>query len=638
MKKKIAILVIFYLVISIAVLSPYISSYAVIKYLNNYVITPIGFSVKSWSYYIQFALENSKSNDEIIKRGVLVGFIGALVPFILPILIAIFAGLIYVIKKEKKSIHGNARLANDSDLSKSGFFPKEEKAPAILIGKMFKGRYKGQFLKYCGQQFLMLFAPTRSGKGVGIVIPNCLYYKDSMVVLDIKLENFLFSAGYRQKKMNQKVFLFCPEGLKENKDSNEYKTHRYNPLFYINRDLIQRTTDLSKISSILFPKTGGENDMWTDLSENLFQGLVLFLLDCENEKDEKGNYKFKVTMSGVSKLSSPADGTPLGEFLANEIQNRNSEENLKAWEDYSNGGSKKPELNRLDDETVRKLSSFTNQAERQQGNILLQFIAEMKIFNNPVTAQATDGNDFDFREIRREKTTIYYGLSPDGLGVYKKLTNLFFSQLIGQNVGIGMLPSQDPSLKYQCLLVLDEFTSMGRVNIIQESVAFTAGYNMRYMFILQDKSQLENKENYGKEGAETLIANCAVQLVYPPKEVNSHIKGVSESIGYYDFATKTVNKTKGKSSSSSHGETINKRAVLLPQEIVDLREIKHKSGISTREIVMSEFSKALLADKIIYFDEPFFQEKKEFSEKNVPEIPVLNVEKNHIINTMVKGV
>lgn len=456
MLKKIAILVLVYALLAVFVISPYLSSFVLTKYLNFYVVSPIEFGVKSWGMFID-AYQNGNRQDQILSKGILLGSIAFIVPLVLPFVITIIATAIHLIDKNKKSIHGDSRLADDQDLKKSGFFPDKEEAPAILIGKAIKGRYKGQFLKYCGQQFLMLFAPTRSGKGVGIVIPNCLYYKDSMVVLDIKLENFMFSAGYRQKKLKQDVFLFCPEGLKEN---GEIKTHRYNPLFYIDRDLTQRVTDLSKISSILFPKTGGENDMWTDLSEDLFQGLVLFLLDCENEKNEAGELKYKVTMAGVSQLSSPADGTGLGEFLDNEIQERNSEDNKKAWEDFANGTGERPKLNRLDDETVRKLSSFVNQAERQQGNILLQFVAEMKIFNNPITAQATDGNDFDFREIRRKKTTIYYGLSPDGLDVYRKLTNLFFSQLIGQNVGLGMLPSQDASLKYQCLLVLDEFTSI----------------------------------------------------------------------------------------------------------------------------------------------------------------------------------
>lgn len=638
MKKKVAILIVIYIALSVGVLSPYLSSFVITKYLNTHLVNPLPFDFKSWGVFFNFLTTNYSSNKTLLTAYYL-GLGGFIAPFILLLLIMIISLVVYIKDKNKKSIYGDSSLANDFDLKDSGFFPEkeEEGKPAVLIGKMFQGRYKGKFLKFVGQQFLMLFAPTRSGKGVGIVIPNCLYYKESMVVLDIKLENFYFSAGYRKNVLKQDVFLFCPEGLREDKNSNEYRTHRYNPLHYISRDLTQRATDLSKISSILFPKTGGENDMWTDLSENLFQGLVLFLLDCENELDEDGNPKYSVTMSGVRKLSSPADGTPLGEFLTSEVEKRNSEDNLLAWENYAKGKGERPKLNRLDDETVRKIAGFTNQHERQQGNILLQFEAEMKIFDNPVTAEATNGNDFDFREIRRKKQTIYLGLSPDGLGVYKKLVNLFFSQLVGQNVGIGMLPSQDPSLKYQCLLVLDEFTAMGRVNIIQESVAFSAGYNMRYMFILQDYSQLSNDEAYGKQGAETLVSNCAVQLVYPPKSVDDYVENVSKSIGYYDLKVKNISRSKGASSSNTHSEQVYKREVLSAQEIVNLREIKHKSGISTREIVLSEFSKPFLADKIIYFDEPYFNEKKEYSEKNVPEIPALTINQNEIINEMIKG-
>lgn len=129
----------------------------------------------------------------------------------------------------KKVIYGNARLATDMDLAKSTFFPTDKELkearlknskpycfPPILIGKQFKGRFKNKYIYFFGQQFLILYAPTRSGKGVGIVIPNCVNYPDSMVVLDIKLENWFLSAGYRQNVLGQECFLFAPAGYAEN--------------------------------------------------------------------------------------------------------------------------------------------------------------------------------------------------------------------------------------------------------------------------------------------------------------------------------------------------------------------------------------------------------------------------------------
>lgn len=646
---KVFIMILVYLLLCTALVSPYLASYFYIDSLNKVIHTPINFGFKFYSYWVGHFIDslNYGAMNEAHAQSLRVGLYAYLVPILSPIAFALFIGIISLIKRPKKSIHGNDRFANNKDLKESGFFPcaksaSKSKYPDILIGKMFEGRYKGQYVKYSGQQFLMLYAPTRSGKGVGIVIPNCLYYRDSMVVLDIKLENFRYSAGHRQKNLQQDVFMFCPEGYRNvtSDDKDAPRSHRYNPLYYISRKHSERSTDLSKISSILFNKSGGENDMWTGLSEDLFKALVLYLLDCETEVDEDGEPLKMVTLSSVYNLSIPSDGTPLGNYLKAEIEKRNSVENIKAWRDYmeSQDPKLKPQYNKLDEQTVKLIYQFAEKPTKQQQNIMLTFNEKMSMFSNPVTAEATNGNDFDFKDVRRKKMTIYIGLSPDGLSMFKTLNNLFFSQLIGQNVKQGMLPEENKELQYQCLLVLDEMTSMGRVAIIEESVAFTAGYNMRYMFILQNKGQLEGEKAYKKEGASTLLENCAVEIVYPPKKVDQSVKDISETLGYYDYKTKTKskNKSSGKNSNTSItvGETVNKRAVLLPNEIVNLRDIKHDSGISLREIILSEFCRAFQANKIIYFEEPYFLDRKIFSENNIPEIPKLSLKRDDLMEFM----
>ncbi|WP_254051645.1 type IV secretory system conjugative DNA transfer family protein [Vibrio campbellii] len=88
---------------------------------------------------------------------------------------------------------------------------KQGKYPEVLIGRVAEGRHKGKLIRFRGQQFLGLSAPTRSGKGVGIVIPNLVNYSDSVVNNDIKFENFRKTAGFRQM-CGQEVFLFSPDG------------------------------------------------------------------------------------------------------------------------------------------------------------------------------------------------------------------------------------------------------------------------------------------------------------------------------------------------------------------------------------------------------------------------------------------
>ncbi|MDA6269903.1 type IV secretory system conjugative DNA transfer family protein, partial [Escherichia coli] len=74
---------------------------------------------------------------------------------------------------------------------------------------------------------------------------------------------------------------------------------------------------------------------------------------------------------------------------------------------------------------------------------------------------------------------------------------------------------------------------MGRLDVVQVSLAFTAGYNLRFVFILQNREQLfDEKHGYGKMGGNTILKNCAVEIFYPPKKVDESVKDVSETIGY----------------------------------------------------------------------------------------------------------
>lgn len=650
-KKPLFIFLAFLFVI-VVVAGFFTSSMALLKMVGM----PINFETVKWNTFID--TYQLYVGQKAYQKYLLVGFAGGIAPLVIYLALVIF---IVIGLKPKKTLHGAARFATDMDLAKSGLFPAKNKvnkkaSTAVLIGKMFQGRYKGQYIQYMGQQFLMLYAPTRSGKGVGIVIPNCLYYFESLVVLDIKLENFISTAGHRKDKLNQEVYLFCPDGYLDSADikDKKLKSHRYNPLFYIRRDPINRFGDLTKIASILFPLTGDKNDMWTDLSANVFNALVLFLLDTESEnivedveveKDGSVHYeerikpKYKVTMSQVFGLSVPKDGSTLGDWFYKEIATRNNDENKAAWNAYLDAiksgdeSVTRPELNLLSDDTVTLMRQFAQQKPEQQNSIMLTFNANMKMFANPVTAAATDGNDFDLRDVRRKRMTIYFGLAPAALSQYARLTNLFFSQLLNENV--RTLPEHDKTLKYQCLMMLDEFTSMGCLDIIQVSLAFTAGYNMRFVFILQNQEQLfDEKKGYGKNGGNTILKNCAVELFYPPKEVDDSVKKMSETLGYFDMKIKSTSQSKGKSSSKSTSESIQKRALMLPQEIIELRDIKHASGMALREIVKSEFSRPFIADKIVYFDEPYFIERKKYAETHIPDIPVLTIEQNELAKAL----
>ena len=180
--------------------------------------------------------------------------------FGLPLLAYLFS-LVPIWRTASPSLHGEARFSGMSDLVKAGFFKQSD--TSLVVGK-----YNGKLLHYSGQQFALLAAPTRSGKGVGIVIPNLLSYKSSVVVLDIKQENFNLTSGYRKKVLGQEVYLFNPF-------AEDGRTHRWNPFTYVSSDPDQRVSDLMSIAAMLYPDGDSRDKFWVAQARNAFGVFVI---------------------------------------------------------------------------------------------------------------------------------------------------------------------------------------------------------------------------------------------------------------------------------------------------------------------------------------------------------------------------
>lgn len=479
---------------------------------------------------------------------------------------ALLAGFIgwAVIAKQNRPLHGAARFANTAEIRKAGLLdPKGGLDKTILVGKK-----NGRYLTYGGYQFVILAAPTRSGKGVGIVVPNCLNYSDSLVVLDIKGENFDITSGFRAKH-GQKVYLFAPF-------DEAGVTHRYNPLEYISDDPAQRLGDIDAIGTALY-SGGNQNDkFWSENAKDLFRGLCLFVLE---RKD------LPKTFGEILRQAS-GKGKPLKEYIFEE---------LKKAQDTGH-----PFSNACIDCLNRVLSN----SENTLAGIVATFGTPLLIFQNPRVDLATSANDFDLREVRRERMSIYFKMPPNKLKEGSVLVNLFFDQLL--NLNTRVLPSQDKTLKHQCLVLLDEMTSIGKVAMIAQAVSYMAGYNMRLLTIIQNKSQLEDV--YGKAGALTLLSNHALMVMYAPSPtVQSDAQEYSEMLGYETVKSRSRTSSMQSSSTSTSDQ---RRALMLPQEIRELGQ--------TREIVSLENCKPILCDKIRYYEHPDFTCRAHLPPPSIP--------------------
>lgn len=225
---------------------------------------------------------------------------------------------------------------------------------------------------------------------------------------------------------------------------------------------------------------------------------------------------------------------------------------------------------------------------------------------------ATSANDFDLRDVRKRRMTIYVGITPNKLAEAKNIINLFFDQLI--NLNTKTLPQQDKSLKYQCLMILDEFTAAGKINQIAQSISYQAGYNMRVLTIIQNKSQLEDV--YGKPGALTLMSNHALMIMYAPSPVvQSDANEYSEMLGYQTVKNTSHSRSFGKQGSRSDSTSDQKRALMLPQELKEMD--------MWEEIVSLEHTKPIRCAKIKYFEDPTFTARVDWE---VPEIPLVDLD------------
>jgi len=465
-----------------------------------------------------------------------------------------------VFSKPKRELHGSARWARDFEIRKTGLLDDDSGRPGIILGK-----HRGRYLTFLGQQFVMIAAPTRSGKGVSIVIPNLLTYPDSMVVLDLKFENYRLTSGYRAK-YGQKVFLWAPF-------AEDGKTHGWNVFDTIaKRPLHLRIGDVQAIGQKFYSSNvEAKTKFWNDLARNLFVGLVLYLM-------ETATPERPCTLGEVFRQSSGM-GRPVKEHIAA----------LKATPGLSMA-------------CTNALNRFLSSSDEVLNSILSTFNAPLLIFDNPVVDAATSHSSFDINDVRRQRMTIYLGIQPNRLEDAALLVNLFFSQLIDLNTSV--LPEHDPSLKYQCTLVMDEFTAIGRVNIIDRASGFIAGYNLRLLIIIQSISQMEPPLMYGKEGTRTLMNNTAAKIIFPPKD-HEESKVISDTLGYLTEGSISTGKTRGKNLSRSENTAPQRRALLLPQELTAMPQ--------TQEILLG-FDKPILCYKAYYYSDPIFIDRlKEIS-------------------------
>jgi type IV secretion system protein VirD4 len=422
------------------------------------------------------------------------------------------------------------------------------------------GRKDNRLLCFGGAEHVLVYAPTRTGKGVGYVIPNLLNWPDSVVVLDVKKENFEKSAGFRAAH-GQEVFLFDP--LDENG-----RTARYNPLSYVRSDPDDLYDDLQRIAVMLFPSESRGDPFWFESARSAFVAI--------------GGY--------VSE--TPSLPFTIGEILR---QLSSTHDLKKHFEKII--AARKSGPSPLSRHCVTALHDFLAASENTMNSVRKTVTARLGLWLNPRIDAATAENDFDLRLLRQRPISIYLGVTADNLDRLSPLLNLFFQQVVDLNT--RELPEQNPKLNRKLLLLLDEFAALGNVQVLAKSVAFLAGYGVRLLTVIQSPAQL--RAIYGVDLTKNIITNHAVEVVFAPKEQDV-ANELSERFGYDTVKAKSRSGPKGLAMRAI-SETVSeqRRALMLPQELKLLPKSK--------AILLLAGVPPIVAEKIVYYEDKAFIER-----------------------------
>jgi len=446
--------------------------------------------------------------------------------------------------KQEESIHGNAHWATSKEIKKAGLSNKK----GLLLGK-----YKGKYLVAGGYEHALLFAPTGSGKGVGFVIPNLLYWEDSVIVHDVKLENYNVTSGYREKVLKQKVFLWNPadpDGI----------SHCYNPLDWISKKMGPMVDDVQKISNFFMPK----QEFWSNEARNLLTGIILYL---------------------VSDDSRP---TTIGEAVRL-LRSDDVTYNLAVVLDTMGG--------KMHPVSYMNIGSFLQKPDKERGSVLSTAASALELWANPLIDQATSVSHFDLQQCKKKKHTIYVGVTPDNISRLKPLLQVFYQQ--AASFFTAKMPQKDE--KYGVLMLMDEFPTLGKMQGFLSGIAYFRGYNVRLFLIIQDTEQL--KSAYEASGMNSFLSNSKYRITFAANNMDT-AKLISDLLG--NKTTENYSYSKPKYLDLNPGArnlSVSRvsRALLLPQEVIQLPR--------DQEIIVIEAHSPIKCQKITYYNDKFFTKK-----------------------------
>ena len=378
--------------------------------------------------------------------------------------------------------YGSSRWATERDVVRAGLFEPEG---------VFLGRLSNQYLRHNGPEHVMAFAPTRSGKGVGLVVPTLLAWTESVVIHDIKGENWQLTGGWRSRFSH--CLLFNP---------TDPRSAKYNPLLEVRKGP-HEVRDVQNIADILVDPEGAleRRNHWEKTSHSLLVGVILHVLYAEEDK----------TLARVASIMSD----PRRSFEAT-LRHMMATNHL--------GSDETPLVHPVVASAAREV---LNKSENERSGVLSTAMSFLGLYRDPTVAAATSGCDWRIADLvdAVRPVSLYLVIPPSDISRTKPLVRLILNQ-IGRCLTERLEGDPSKSRKHKLLLMLDEFPALGRLDFFETALAFMAGYGIRAYLIAQSLNQISKA--YGENNA--ILDNCHVRIAFSSNDERT-AKRISDALG-----------------------------------------------------------------------------------------------------------
>ena len=395
---------------------------------------------------------------------------------ILSVIVAVGMSIWRARETRKAETFGSARWADDRDIKRAGLLGED----GVVLGC-----HGSRYLRHDGPEHVLCFAPTRSGKGVGLVVPSLLTWPGSAIIHDIKGENWQLTAGFRAQ--HGRVLLFDPTNP---------ASAAYNPLLEVRKGEWE-VRDVQNVADVLVDPEGSleKRNHWEKTSHALLVGAILHVLYAEGDK----------TLAGVAAfLSDPKRPIAI---------------TLRAMMTTPHLGE--AGVHPVVASAAREL---LNKSENERSGVLSTAMSFLGLYRDPVVARVTRACDWRIRDLVEGPVpvSLYLVVPPSDISRTKPLIRLILNQ-------VGRRLTEELVVKgksHKLLLMLDEFPALGRLDFFESALAFMAGYGIKSFLIAQSLNQIEKA--YGQNNA--ILDNCHVRVAFATNDERT-AKRISDALG-----------------------------------------------------------------------------------------------------------